>query len=520
MKAAIYCRLSEEDRDKLNKEDDSESIQNQKNMLVEYAVKMGWEIYQIYSDDDFKGSDRNRPAFNQLLEDAEKGLFNVVLCKTQSRFTRELELVEKYLHGKFIEWGIRFIGLADNADTDNQGNKKSRQINGLVNEWYLEDLSNNIRSVFETKKRAGQHIGSFALYGYEKDPNQKGHLIIDEEAANVVREVFNLFISGYGKTSIARILNQKGIPNPSEYKRLKGSNFKHTSRNSNSKLWKYYTIQSMLGNEMYIGTMVQSKQRNLSYKSTKTIQIPKKDWVRVPNTHEAIIDEKTWNKAQELIKQRFKPFDDTKKIGIFAKKVKCLQCGYYLRTQKVQNRRNLQCGTKYVSKEACAGCCIDIKKLERIVINELNTIINNLGINNDEINSKVKFENRLQKEIDNVNKNINNCEKDIENCSNAIKNLYTDKVKEIITSDEFVEFSKGFHEEKEKYQNKLTEYNNQLKELNKKLTSSLNKEELLKKYQNIEHLERIHVDTLIDYIEVGKTIPGTKKRVINIYWNF
>lgn len=520
MKAAIYCRLSEEDRDKLNKEDDSESIQNQKNMLVEYAVKMGWEIYQIYSDDDFKGSDRNRPAFNQLLEDAEKGLFNVVLCKTQSRFTRELELVEKYLHGKFIEWGIRFIGLADNADTDNQGNKKSRQINGLVNEWYLEDLSNNIRSVFETKKRAGQHIGSFALYGYEKDPNQKGHLIIDEEAANVVREVFNLFISGYGKTSIARILNQKVIPNPSEYKRLKGSNFKHTSRNSNSKLWKYYTIQSMLGNEMYIGTMVQSKQRNLSYKSTKTIQIPKKDWVRVPNTHEAIIDEKTWNKAQELIKQRFKPFDDTKKIGIFAKKVKCLQCGYYLRTQKVQNRRNLQCGTKYVSKEACAGCCIDIKKLERIVINELNTIINNLGINNDEINSKVKFENRLQKEIDNVNKNINNCEKDIENCSNAIKNLYTDKVKEIITSDEFVEFSKGFHEEKEKYQNKLTEYNNQLKELNKKLTSSLNKEELLKKYQNIEHLERIHVDTLIDYIEVGKTIPGTKKRVINIYWNF
>lgn len=520
MKAAIYCRLSEEDRDKLNKEDDSESIQNQKNMLVEYAVKMGWEIYQIYSDDDFKGSDRNRPAFNQLLEDAEKGLFNVVLCKTQSRFTRELELVEKYLHGKFIEWGIRFIGLADNADTDNQGNKKSRQINGLVNEWYLEDLSNNIRSVFETKKRAGQHIGSFALYGYEKDPNQKGHLIIDEEAANVVREVFNLFISGYGKTSIARILNQKGIPNPSEYKRLKGSNFKHTSRNSNSKLWKYYTIQSMLGNEMYIGTMVQSKQRNLSYKSTKTIQIPKKDWVRVPNTHEAIIDEKTWNKAQELIKQRFKPFDDTKKIGIFAKKVKCLQCGYYLRTQKVQNRRNLQCGTKYVSKEACAGCCIDIKKLERIVINELNTIINNLGINNDEINSKVKFENRLQKEIDNVNKNINNCEKDIENCSNAIKNLYTDKVKEIITSDEFVEFSKGFHEEKEKYQNKLTEYNNQLKELNKKLTSSLNKEELLKKYQNIEHLERIQVDTLIDYIEVGKTIPGTKKRVINIYWNF
>lgn len=520
MKVALYCRLSEEDKNKLNKNDDSESIQNQKNMLIEYALKMGWEIYAIYSDDDFKGSDRNRPDFNRLLQDAEKKLFQVVLCKSQSRFTRELELVEKYIHGKFVEWNIRFIGLADNADTDNQGNKKSRQINGLVNEWYLEDLSNNIRSVFETKKRAGQHIGSFALYGYEKDPNKKGHLIIDEEAATVVREVFQLFISGYGKTAIARMLNEKGIPNPTEYKRLKGLRFKHTSKNQNSTLWKYYTIQSMLCNEMYIGTMVQSKQRNVSYKSSKTIQIPKSQWVKVPNMHEAIIDPETWDKAQALIKQRFKPWGDSNKIGIFARKVKCLHCGYYLRTQKTGERHNLQCGTKFISKDACVGCCIDIKKLERIVIDELNSIIKDLGIKSSEVNSKVKFENRLQKDIDVVNKKISDCKNDIEECTGAVKNLYVDKVKGIITSDEFVEFSHGFHQEKENHEKLLKEYQEQLNELNKKLKSSLNKEELLKKYQDIEHLERIHVDTLIDYIEVGKTIPGTKNREINIYWNF
>lgn len=520
MKVAIYCRLSEEDKNKLNKDDDSESIQNQKNMLIEYSYKMGWEIYDIYSDDDFKGSDRKRPEFNRLLQDAEKRLFDIVLCKSQSRFTRELELVEKYIHGKFTEWNIRFIGYTDNADTDNHGNKKSRQINGLVNEWYLEDLSNNIRSVFETKKRAGQHIGSFALYGYQKDPNKKGHLIIDEEAASIVRIVFGLFINGYGKTAIARILNEEKIPNPTEYKRLKGLRFKHTSKNSNSKLWKYYTIQSMLCNEMYIGTMVQSKQRNVSYKCSKTIQIPKKDWVRVPNTHEAIIDIDTWNKVQKLIKQRFKPFDDTKKIGIFAKKVKCLQCGYYLRTQKVKNKRNLQCGTKYVSKDTCDGCCIDIDKLEKIVLNELKSIIKNLGIKNSDVNSKVKFESHLQKNIDILNNKIINCKNDIEDCTNAVKNLYTDKIKEIITNDEFVNFSKGFHQEKENYQKMLNEYEEQLQELNKKAKSSLNKEDILKKYQNIDHLERVHVDTLIDYIEVGKRIPKTKDRVINIYWNF
>ena len=519
-RVALYCRLSDEDKNKLNKSDDSESIQNQKNMLIEYSMKNGWEIYDIYSDDDFKGSDRNRPEFNRLLQDAEKGLFDIVLCKSQSRFTREIEVVEKYIHGKFLEWGIRFVGFTDDAGTDNKGNKKARQINGLVNEWYLEDLSNNIRSVFETKKRAGQHIGSFALYGYKKDPNKKGHLIIDDEASSIVKEVFNLFISGYGKTSIARILNERGIPNPTEYKRLKGLRYKHTSKNKNSTLWKYYTIQSMLCNEMYIGTMVQSKQKNLSYKSSKTIQIPKKDWVRVPNTHEPIIDMETWNKAQELIKQRFKPWGDTNKIGIFAKKVKCLQCGYYLRTQKNGDKRNLQCGTKYVSKNACDGCCIDTDKLEKIVLNELKRIIKDLGIKNSDISSKVKYENRINKDLDDLNKQIVDCEKKIEDCTKAVKNLYTDKVKGIITSDEFVEFSKSYHQEKDSLQKLMNKYEEQTKELTKKLKSSLNKEDLLNKYQNIDHLDRIHVDTLIDYIEVGKRIPKTKDRVINIYWNF
>ena len=183
MKVAIYCRLSEEDRNKQLQTDDSESIQNQKMMLRQYAQTHDWEIYDIYSDDDYTGSDRRRPEFNRLLSDAENRKFNIVLCKTQSRFTRELELVEKYIHGLFPVWGIRFVSIVDNADTDIKGNKKSRQINGLVNEWYLEDMSDNIKSVLTNRRVNGLHIGAFALYGYKKDPNQKGHLVIDEEAA-------------------------------------------------------------------------------------------------------------------------------------------------------------------------------------------------------------------------------------------------------------------------------------------------------------------------------------------------
>ena len=221
-KVAIYCRLSEEDRGKANPTADSESIRNQKALLCRYAQERDWEIYQIYSDEDYAGADRRRPAFNQMLRDAEDGAFQIVLCKTQSRFTREVELVEKYLHGLFPLWGIRFVSVVDNADTQVRGNKKSRQINALVNEWYLEDLSDNIRTVLTAKRRQGQHIGASALYGYRKDPDRKGGLLPDPEAAEIVREIFRRYADGWGKTAIVRDLNRRGVPCPSAYKRLHG----------------------------------------------------------------------------------------------------------------------------------------------------------------------------------------------------------------------------------------------------------------------------------------------------------
>ena len=159
MKVAIYCRLSAEDRDKLSIEDDSGSIQNQKAMLIKYASSNGWTIYDIYSDDDYAGTDRSRPEFNRLIEDASDRKFDIVLCKSQSRFTRELELVEKYINGLFPRIGIRFVSLVDSADSESKGNKKARQINGLVNEWFLEELSENIRSVKTSQRLRGYHIG-------------------------------------------------------------------------------------------------------------------------------------------------------------------------------------------------------------------------------------------------------------------------------------------------------------------------------------------------------------------------
>ena len=517
MKVAIYCRLSEEDRNKESETDDSNSIQNQKTMLLQYSMKQGWEVYNIYSDDDYTGSDRNRPAFNQLLKDAEQHKFDIILCKTQSRFTRELELVEKYIHGLFPIWNIRFVSIVDNADTANKGNKKSRQINGLVNEWYLEDLSDNIRSVLTSRRKNGYHIGAFALYGYKKDPDQKGHLIIDEEAAAIVREVFVLFSKGYGKTAIARLLNDRGIPNPTEYKRLKGLRYQQP-KNKSSTLWKYFAISDMLTNEIYIGNMVQGKYGSVSYKSKVNKPRPKSEWIIVKGTHEPIIDLDLWNKVQNLLSQRAKPFS-VGTIGIFAKKVKCANCGYILRSHKCHNKYYLECPTRFISKEACIGAFISVELLEKIVIGELNKLSSEY-LDRSELENNIIFCNDLQDQRNQLISAVTAYENKLNDYSDALKSAYIDKVKGIISEAEYIDFSKSFAADKERLEYIISETKNNLSLLDSRIAAGDNRRSIIEKYTNIERLNREMVDILIDHITVGKRDPYTKEIPVEIHWNF
>lgn len=521
MKVAIYCRLSEEDRNKQFETDDSGSIQNQKAMLLQYAMEQGWELYNVYSDDDYTGADRRRPEFNRLLQDAEQHRFDIVLCKTQSRFTRELELVEKYIHGLFPIWGIRFISIVDNADTANKGNKKSRQINGLVNEWYLEDMSDNIRSVLTNRRKNGFHIGAFALYGYQKDPDQKGHLVIDEEAAAVVREVFTLFSQGYGKTAIARLLNDRGIPNPTEYKRLHGLRYQQPQK-KNSTLWKYFAISNMLTNEIYIGNMVQGKYGSVSYKTKQNRPRPKETWYRVEGTHEPIIDRELWDRVQALVAQRAKPFD-VGTIGLFAKKARCANCGDTMRSGKTSPKRGgkhyLQCANRHIAKDACIGSFIAVDKLEQLVIEELNRLSAEY-LDRDELERNIEFCENLQGQKARLRTDLAVYQKKIEEYAKGIRELYMDKVRGLISEGDFAELSKGFSAERTRLERVVVETEKQLDQLEEKIAAGDNRRELIEQYTNLDHLTREVVETLIDYISVGKRIPGTKDVPVEIHWNF
>lgn len=291
MNCAIYCRLSKEDGvfPGMDKAGESESILNQKTMLRQYAEEMGWEIHGMYADEDYSGADRDRPGFRQLLRDAEAGRFRIILCKSQSRFTRDMELVEKYIHTLFPIWGIRFIALLDHADTDVKGNKKARQINGLVNEWYLEDLSENIRAVLDNKRKNGKYIASFPLYGYRKDPHDHNRLLIDPEAAENVRMIFALAECGYGRQRIADYLNSHGIPSPAQYRQQKEQNYRNALLAPESAGWNRTSVGRVLQNEMYTGCLIQGKRKKLSYKSAKICDVRQEDWIRTEHTHEAII---------------------------------------------------------------------------------------------------------------------------------------------------------------------------------------------------------------------------------------
>ena len=497
MRVAIYCRLSREDDDKLHENDESESIQNQKSMLINYAIEKSWDIYNIYCDEDYSGIDSRRPEFNKLLEDAKSHKFDIVLCKTQSRFTRDMEIVEKYLHNKFIEWNIR------------------------VNEWYLEDLSENIRKTFDSKRKQGLHIGSFVCYGYKRCPENKNKLIIDTEVADVIRLIFNLYEQGNGVTKIAQILNDKGILTPTKYKQSQGINFKNQGKNID--YWCESTVSKILKNEVYIGNLVQGYNKKLSYKSKKMVNQPKSEWIIVENTHEPIITKEQFYKVQEIFKSKTRRCKNGE-VHLFANKLVCLDCGTKL--YKCQNDRGyiyFSCKGSKKLYGTCTPHSIGYENLKNLVTEKIkekilafynfDNISDDLFISNDNFNKAKLLESKKE-----------TLSKDMESINKAIKELYLNKVSGKVPEDIFEDLNASFLSDKSTKQKELSKTENDLsnlkeKELNSKFIKE-QKEKIINHFKDFKVLNYDIVNSFIDYIEIGEKNKKTKTQDIVIHWNF
>lgn len=512
MKVAVYVRLSREDREKVGAE--SESVINQQIMLLSYCQQQNWDVYKVYIDEDYSGSDRERPAFCEMLKAAEQKKFDIILTKTLSRFARDMELVEKYVNYLLPTWGVRFISLVDNADSENKANRKARQIGSLVDQWYLEDVSANIKSTLASKRKAGLWVGAFAPFGYVKDPENKNHLVIDEEAAAIVRYIFQSYLDGYGITTLARKLNQEGIPNPASYKKSKGQAFQNKNKDC-SKLWGHFSVRRVLTNQVYLGHTVQGVAENISYKSNKKRQKPQSEWDIVKNTHEPIIDEEIFNKVQEIMSSRRRS-NKTGSASAFANKVRCMKCGGSMRSQITGHQRYYTCHQHYIAPGVCEGTYVSAKTLSNIVLKELKQLYQ-LYIDEDEVEKHLIISKEQDKKIDVLEKQISSVRNETEKTKSRFKSLYYDKADGLISEDDFRVLSSACKEEQARLEKSLQTLQDKLD------TAIYNKEHtdgvrtLISKFKDIETLDRYTVELLIDYIEVG----GNKQnRIIKIYWNF
>ncbi len=427
---AIYLRLSKEDSSK----EESESIQNQRRMLLEKVRKENWLLFDIYTDEDYSGIDLNRPEFNRLLKDCEEGKIDIVLCKNQSRFSRDAQVIEKYIHRQFVNWHIRFIGLVDNVDTEILENKKSRQINALVNEWYLEDMSLNIRKTLRSKKENGLYTGPFAPYGYQKDPQNKNHLLIDDVVAPIIQKIFMLYQKGYSYRKIKEYLDSKKILSPYQYKKECGSSFFLPKASSS---WSEKTIADILSNPTYLGHLVQGKYQKLSYRDKKVFQKKKEDWIITYHTQEAIIDEKTWECVQQRRKEKSRVERKSQEVSPFHRKVYCHICG----SSFEKNQEYFICRDRRNHWQNCSNRkSISRKELEKRVWEDLFT-----HFSKEQVLEKISFPKTSYQ------RDTSLLEKELEKKKRALKRWYEEgtiiEVKEELEKE--IAFLEGQYQEKE-----------------------------------------------------------------------
>ena len=571
----LYIRLSQEDGD-LDDGDVSGSIKNQLLYLLdECAKREGWVVVGIFCEEDISGVDDSRPEWLKSIRFAEVGNTEIVLCKSQSRFTRSMEMVEKYLHKCFPEWNVRFLGLVDNSDTSVAENKKSRQINGLVNEWFVEDTSKNTRATLNSMKRNGQFTGSFAPYGYFIDPKDKHHLIPDLYAREAIRIMAGMLKHGKGMPKVIEVLMRKGYLTPADYKTSlgipinRGKNRitsirykvdenetlksiahkfyvtkeeikvlnKMTSNTINvgdiiliphKQKWTGDMIRKIMTDETQIGTLVQGKTERTSFKNHKPIQKSKEEWIRVPHCHEANLDLETFNIVSSMFESTRK--NRTQKNGeipLFSKKVYCSCCGRVFNKNnavvKSGNKEYLQCrGNTARNGHICDNVeSIDLNEFKDYVLKCIKTKINEYYDL-----SKVSKEYYLQNVYSNIDNDIERLENekrklelDIENKNNILVQLYADKVIGVISQTEFNVIKNSNTIELEKLNVKLSEIDTEILNLKSDKSKQIDRVKLFEQYKDITELNKVILDAFITKIEIGKIDPQTSERPINIEWN-
>ena len=516
---ALYPRLSRDDE----QQGESNSISNQKRILETYARERGFTNLRWYTDDGWSGTDFQRPGFQAMLADIEAGKVGCVIVKDMSRLGRNYLQVGLYTEMLFPQKGVRFIAINDGVDSA-QGENDFTALRNLFNEWMVKDTSKKIRAVKKAKGMSGKPITSRPPYGYLMGEGE--HFIIDEETAPVVRQIYQLCLAGNGPTKIARMLSEQGIPTPGTLDYIRTGNTRRYHPGYENK-WAANTVAHILEYREYTGCIVNFKTTMQSYKVHKIVYNPEEEYAIFENAHEPIIDRDTWERVQELRKQRKRPnrYDE---MGLFSGILFCADCGSVLYQQRYQTekrkqdcyicgnykRRTTDCTAHFIRTDLLtAGVTANLQKVTAYAAKHEARFVKLLVQQNEDGGKKKNAARR---------KEMSAAEKRIAELSSIFKRLYEDSVSGRISDERFTELSADYEAEQKTLKARLAELQAELGKTQEAMVNAERFMKIVRKYTSFEELTPTLLREFVEKIVVheAEEIDGKRTQAIDIYYSF
>ena len=499
-KACMYLRLSKDDG--INNE--SNSITNQRELIQSYAKDNEIEIVKEYVDDGYSGTTYDRPALKDLMEEISKKnrAFDIIIVKDLSRFGRDYIGAGTYIQKIFPQLHIRFISINDNYDSKNADMSDTNlilPIRNFINDSYARDISNKVKSSQKMKREKGEYIGSFAPYGYKKSEENKNKLIVDENVRDIIKSIFDMKLKGYSSKAIAEELNDLGIDSPKVYKEKQGLHYTGGFKAVKGGNWSAKSINRIIENEVYIGTMLQGKSATINYKNKKQIEKDKRDWVKVEDTHEGIISKEVFYIANRMLKRDLYSSKE-KKTDLFSGMLFCKDCNSPLVRRVVKYKEKEQvfyiC-SKYNKEKSCTRHSMKKEDLEEI----LTGIFEGYLIFHENLYQKIQTID-ITKNI--VDTQIGILQREKEMTQELLSSLYVDLEEDIISKEEYQMFRKNYLEQITKL-NENIEYRRKKQEAAKEHIKNNEKWLIdIKKYKALTKPDRLSVVMLIDKILIGE----------------
>ncbi len=504
---AIYLRLSKDDNDiDGNKKMESNSISNQRDLIRDFIrSNSDMQIYDIYVDDGFSGSNFERPEFKRMMVAVNEGKVNCVIVKDLSRFGRDYIEAGRFIQKIFPALSVRFIAITDDYDSltaDSTSSSLVLPVKNFVNDSYCRDISQKVRSQQKIKRENGEFIGAFAAYGYKKDTKNKNQLVIDEYAAGVVINIFEWKVQGMSLGVIADKLNLLGVLSPAEYKRSKGMNYHTGFEKGSTSKWSAVAVKRILSNRIYIGTLQQGKQEKINYKVQKRINKEQHEWISVEHAHEAIIKEKEFYRIQELLKYDGRASSDKEVANLFSGILFCGDCKAPMikRSNKYKEVETIFyiCQTKNKS-QGCSRHSIKEEQLKSIVLKEMRAFMQCMADYKEVLSVLNEMEVNFERVVE-WDTQVMVSQKEFNKYYALKTGLYDDLKEGLISKQEFEEFHRLYNEKCETLEKQCAQKKDIIKAMLKNGVSIGIQLENMKKSIEFDKLDRILLVNMVEKI--------------------